>query len=239
MKSGARTSAGPTGWRSAWLTSASLLGLVLLVASLFGLIAVRDGPGSAPVARWPSHGSDFDVRTGVTAEPTALTAPPTVPHASSAPRAIPVPLGVSVPSVGIRSELIPLGLNPDSTLQVPEDFGVAGWYTGRPVPGEPGPSVIVGHVDSKRGPAVFYRLDEVGPGAMVEVARSDGTTARFAVVAKEQHDKDAFPTDRVYGPTDSSQLRLITCGGSFDRSVGHYTDNVIVFAELVDVLSNP
>jgi len=132
--------------------------------------------------------------------------------------------------------LIPLGLNPDNTLEVPKDFAVAGWYIGRPVPGELGPSIIAGHVDSKRGPAVFYHLGDVQPGAIVDVARSDGSVARFTVVAKEEHDKDAFPTDHVYGPTDSPELRLITCGGTFDRSIGHYNDNIIVFAELAAIV---
>jgi sortase (surface protein transpeptidase) len=104
------------------------------------------------------------------------------------------------------------------------------------VPGEPGPSVIAGHVDSKTGPAVFYRLRELEPGATIEVERTDGSVAVFTINAKEQFDKDAFPTDRVYGPTDSSELRVITCGGTFDQNTGHYNDNVIVFAELEKIV---
>ena len=171
---------------------------------------------------------------GRTATPATVT--PTTVTPTTAPRPIPLPLTLRIPEVGIDTPLIPLGLNPDNTLEVPKDFALAGWYVHRSVPGEPGPSIIAGHVDSKRGPAVFYRLRDLGPGATIEVARSDGSIAKFTVVAKEQHDKDNFPTARVYGPTDSPELRVITCGGTFDRTVGHYNDNVIVFAELSEIV---
>ena len=178
-----------------------------------------------------AHVTEFSITT--TSTVTQTTVAPTT--STTAPRKIPTPVSVKVPSVGIASNLIPLGLNPDRTLEVPKDFALAGWYTGRPVPGEPGPSVIAGHVDSKSGPAVFYRLRDIQPGALVDVTRSDGTVARFKVVAKEQHEKDEFPTEHVYGPTTDPELRLITCGGDFNRSIGHYDDNIVVFAQLVDI----
>ena len=149
---------------------------------------------------------------------------------------VPVPAGlaepvrVAVPSVGIDAGLIPLGLEPDGSLEVPSDYGTAGWYVDGPEPGEPGPAVIAGHVDSHTGPAVFFRLRDVQPGAAIDVTLADGSTQRFAVEAVERHPKGAFPTERVYGPTDGPALRLVTCGGPFDREARSYLDNVVVFA---------
>ncbi|SDQ78006.1 class F sortase [Quadrisphaera sp. DSM 44207] len=146
------------------------------------------------------------------------------------------PVSVSVPSVGVRSpRLETLGLQDDGSLQVPVDDALAGWYEHAPTPGELGPAVIAGHVDSREGPAVFYRLAEVRPGAEVVVAREDGSRAVFVVERVEQHPKDDFPTAEVYGTTDHPALRLITCGGDFDASSGHYESNVVVFARLVAV----
>jgi sortase (surface protein transpeptidase) len=143
------------------------------------------------------------------------------------------PVRLRVPDIDVDAAVIPLGLQPDGALEVPQDFSETGWYTAGPEPGEPGSAVIAGHVDSKRGPAVFFRLQELRPGAIVEVAGEDGSTMRFSVDRIERHPKDRFPTDMVYGPTDEVALRLITCGGTFDRSSGHYRDNVIVFATAV------
>lgn len=155
------------------------------------------------------------------------TAPPTtVP----VPPALAEPVRVTVPSVGIEAALVPLGLEADGTLEVPSDFATAGWYVEGPEPGEPGPAVIAGHVDSHTGPAVFYRLRDVRPGATVEVSLADGDVERFEVDGVERHPKGAFPTQRVYGPTDEPTLRLVTCGGPFDREARSYLDNVVVFA---------
>ena len=224
--------------------TAGLLGLFLVGFAVFGLIAASAPSDGSAHDLPPTHRVDFDVRPQrdptTTTTTAATTTEPAVPTTgaptTTAPRPVPLPVSVRIPAIGVDSRLIPLGLNPDNTLQVPQDFGVAGWYTGRPVPGEIGPSVVVGHVDSKSGPAVFYRLEDLQPGAIIEVACSDGTVAKFSVVAKEQHDKDAFPTARVYDPTDSPELRLITCGGNFDRSIGHYNDNVVVFAVLTEIV---
>jgi sortase (surface protein transpeptidase) len=118
---------------------------------------------------------------------------------------------------------------------VPEDWDDTGWYTGRSVPGEIGTSVVVGHVDSAaNGAAVFFYLDELLPADLVEVVRSDGSIARFAVTEVTRFSKNDFPTDRVYAQTEMPSLRLITCGGAFDREARSYTDNVVVFAEYLD-----
>ncbi len=207
---------------SAGAAAAALLGLALIAVTLLGLT----GRSDASTLDIPRSTQPAPVLRPLVEPSLATTAPP---------RPVPLPVAVRVPEVDISSRLVPLGLNPDNTLQVPKDFSVAGWYTGRPVPGQIGPSVLAGHVDSKRGPAVFYRLRDVRPGMTIEVERSDATVARFVVVAVEEHDKDAFPTERVYGPTATPQIRLITCGGRFDRKIGHYTDNIIVFADLTSL----
>jgi sortase (surface protein transpeptidase) len=142
------------------------------------------------------------------------------------------PVAVEIPSIGVSSRLIRLGLNADGTMEVPRDYGVAGWFTGGAMPGEDGPAVISGHVDSKSGPAVFYRLRELRLGDRVEVVQAGGSRARFTVERVEQFDKQRFPTDDVYYPTLSPRLRLVTCGGAFDPATGHYRSNVIAFASL-------
>lgn len=165
---------------------------------------------------------------------------PEVPLASSArvvrvdqPAPAARPTGLTVPAIGLAEPaLVDLGIAGDGRLQAPEDFDRVGWFTGGAAPGDPGPAVLVGHVDSWRGPAVFFRVRELAPGAEILVPRADGSTVRFVVDAVEQYPKDGFPTERVYGPTADPQLRLITCGGSFDRAAKSYRDNIVVFASL-------
>jgi sortase (surface protein transpeptidase) len=139
-------------------------------------------------------------------------------------------VAVEIPSIGVSSRLIRLGLNADGTMEVPRDYGVAGWFTGGAMPGEDGPAVISGHVDSKSGPAVFYRLRDLGRGDTVRVRRADGRWLAFEVTGSARYAKAEFPTDAVFGPVTGPVLRLITCGGAFDRSSGHYLDNVVVTA---------
>jgi sortase (surface protein transpeptidase) len=116
---------------------------------------------------------------------------------------------------------------------VPADFTLAGWYKHGPTPGEPGPAVIAGHIDSYHGPAVFSRLSALQPGGLVRVAEQDGLVAVFRVYAVGQYPKTAFPTSQVYANTNSPELRLITCGGAFDNRIHSYTDNVVVYATLI------
>jgi len=145
-----------------------------------------------------------------------------------------VPIRVRIPSIEVDAHVIDLGLAPDRSLEVPEDISVTGWYTGRSVPGEIGPSVVVGHIDSAvAGRGVFFDLRRLVAGDSIEIERSDGTIAAFRVTEITTVSKDEFPTDRVYGSTAQPTLRLITCGGNFDRSVRSYDDNVIVYAEFL------
>ena len=147
-------------------------------------------------------------------------------------RATPVPVRIEIPAIGVTSSLDRLGRAADKTVQVPSRWEVAGWYAAGTRPGDPGSAVILGHVDSRSGPAVFYRLRELRRGDLVEVARADGSTVRFVVQRTEQYDKRRFPTDEVYYPTLTPALRLVTCGGEFDATAGHYRSNIIVFATL-------
>ena len=145
----------------------------------------------------------------------------------------PPPRRLTVERIGVDIDLIELGLERDGALQVPEDAAVPGWYRGSAAPGDGGPAVLVGHVDSYEGPGIFFRLRELVPGDRVTVTRVDGSVVTFEVYGAETVAKDAFPTDRVYGATDGAELRLLTCGGAFDREARSYTDNVVVYARQV------
>ena len=148
------------------------------------------------------------------------------------------PRWIRIPAIGVSARVVALGLNPDRTLEVPRRWADAGWYTGGPRPGQRGPAVIAGHVDSMSGPAVFYRLGELRRGALVRIRRADGSTVTYGVEGVERWPKDRFPTGRVYGRTARSTLRLITCGGAFDKATGHYLDNVIVYATRVSAANS-
>ncbi|WP_257002318.1 class F sortase [Streptomyces sp. WZ.A104] len=143
------------------------------------------------------------------------------------------PTELSIPSIGVRSSLMELGLNADGTVEVPpaEKGMTAGWYTGGSAPGEPGPAVLIGHNDTRFGRAVFHDLKNIRKDAKVLVRDGTGKTLRFRVTAKESVAKKAFPTEKVYGPTKGSTLRLITCDGDFDAE-GHPVDNLIVYGVL-------
>ncbi len=132
--------------------------------------------------------------------------------------------------------MLTLGLKADGTNEVPSgaSFDEAGWYKYSPTPGSVGPSVILGHVDSGNyGASVFFKLAKLQPGDKVLVTRRDGTVAVFQITGVREVSKTAFPTKLVYGNTDSAKIRLITCGGRFDSSTGHYVDNIIVFGSLI------
>ena len=160
---------------------------------------------------------------------------PNVPLRPHAPRPIgPArvarPVYLSIPVIGVHTRLIRLGLTAQGTLQVPASTSVAGWYTGGPRPGQVGSAVIAGHIDSYLGPGVFFRLRLLRPGDRVYVRRAGGTLAVFRVYAERSYPKDRFPTQKVYGPAPDPELRLITCGGTFDPARGSYLNNVVVYA---------
>ena len=145
------------------------------------------------------------------------------------------PERIVVPAIEVDADVIDLGLQDDGTMEVPTDFSQTGWFKHGPRPGRVGPALIAGHVDDRSGPAVFFRLAELTPGDRIEVHSTSGDVVTFEVRELEQHAKDAFPTERVYAGTPGSELRLVTCGGVFDRGERRYRDNIIVYAERVDV----
>ncbi|MFI5801981.1 class F sortase [Streptomyces sp. NPDC051561] len=141
------------------------------------------------------------------------------------------PVSLSIPSIGVNSAVMRLGLNADGTVEVPPaDKGMTtGWYTGGPVPGAPGPAVLIGHNETRFGRAVFRDLKKIAQGADITVRDARGTEVHFKVTGRETVGKKAFPTERVYGATKGRVLRLITCDGAFDAQ-GHPVDNLIVYA---------
>lgn len=149
------------------------------------------------------------------------------------------PVSLSVPRIAARSSLMPLWLGADGSLETPPvtEPMQAGWYAPGPAPGQTGPAVIVGHTDGNRRPGIFHRLPELVTGDEILVNRADSSVLRFVVTHIRQAPKSQFPTAEVYGPTSDRELRLITCGGQFDRNAKSYRDNVIVFAALEGELS--
>jgi hypothetical protein len=145
------------------------------------------------------------------------------------PRAAP-PARLQIRAIGVDTPLVRLGLDPTGALEVPRRFDVAGWWTGGARPGERGPAVIAGHVDSQTGPAVFFRVGSLRRGERILVERRDGSRLRFTVRRLAHYAKRSFPARRVYGPTRRPELRLITCSGAFDYATGHYLDNTVVYA---------
>jgi len=143
---------------------------------------------------------------------------------------VPRPVALTIPAIGVQTALVDLGLTSTGALQVPPSTSVAGWYTGSPRPGAIGSAVIAGHIDSRVGPGVFFRLSRLRPGDRVYVRRADGTLAVFRVTSVRMYAKDEFPTRAVYGPAPDAELRLITCGGVFDSGLGSYLSNTVVYA---------
>jgi len=194
-------------------------GLVAVVVGIAGLALSLASGSAVPL---PARPAPIPAPSGPAVRPASLTT------AAQAAR----PVWVSVPAIGIRTSLVNLGLNRNGTLQVPASTAVAGWFTGSPRPGMVGSAVIAGHVDSRAGPGIFFWLRTLRPGDRVYVGRADGTMAVFTVTRVRMYAKDQFPTAAVYGPVPDAELRLITCGGVFDRSLGSYLSNVVVFARL-------
>lgn len=175
------------------------------------------------------------------AVPTSGQAPPAIGPAPGAPDlagpavAVAAPASVEVPAIGARSTLVETGLRSDGTVEVPpvEQPEQASWYRESPRPGQPGPAIVLGHVDGAGRDGVFVDLDRLGPGDDVVIGRQDGTEARFEVYRVDSVDKGAFPTTAVYGDTDGPELRLISCGGEWVGGPLGYADNVIAYAREV------
>jgi sortase (surface protein transpeptidase) len=160
----------------------------------------------------------------------APNGPVAPPAAALAGHRVARPVSLIIPAIGVRARLVKLGRTATGELQVPASTAVAGWYTGSARPGAVGSAVIAGHIDSYQGPGVFFRLRLLRPRDRIYVRRADGTLAAFQVIAVRTYPKTQFPTRSVYGPAAGAQLRLITCGGTFDPSLHTYLSNVIVSA---------
>jgi Sortase domain len=186
------------------------------------------GDGGSPTA--PPAAGSFDA-PGTPPRPSGFEVG-SLPERVSAPGGTSKPVRLEIPAIGVSTPLLRLGLEPDGAMEVPGDFARAGWFAEGPAPGQVGPSVIAGHVDSTTGPAVFYRLRDLRPGDPVLVERADGARLRFLVERSRSFPKTTFPTQDVFGPVPAAELRLITCGGDFDRARGSYRDNLVVFARL-------
>jgi hypothetical protein len=207
------------GW---WVVGAVLL-LVGAASLTFGLRGDRH-PLPGPVT---SH-----VKAAIgSAASTSTVAPPV------AARSIPVTL--QIPAIALTVSLSTLGLNLDGTVQVPSDIQQPGWFRLGPSPGQVGSAVILGHVDSFQGPAVFFRLRTLTAGDQVDVGLADGVTTRFEVTSVAMYSKTQFPDQQVYASHGYSALQLVTCGGAFDSATGHYLSNIVVYTTLVSVIPPP
>ena len=194
-------------------------GLAVIAGGTAGLLLTRHStPAMRPAA------------AGVAALPAPTGPIVAPPQSAAASKPIAAPVALTIPLIGVQTNLITLGLTSAGALQVPSSTAVAGWYTGSPRPGAIGSSIIIGHIDSINVPGVFFRLHELTRGDKVYVKRADGTLVEFRVTSVQSYLKDDFPTEDVYGPVPDAELRLITCGGAFDPATRHYLSNTVVYA---------
>lgn len=223
---------------------AAAVAAVLVVGGGTAIAVAATSQKSAPE---PSKAAQTPAPTtsASSAPTTSAAAPTTTPHPTGHQPtfttrgpllARSVPTGVSIPAIGVTSPMLQLGINADHSVQVPplERDSRAGWYKYSPTPGQLGPAILLGHIDSKKyGPGIFFKLGKLKPGDTVNVTRSDHTVAVFRVDKVAQYAKSTFPTLEVYGNIDHAGLRLITCGGKFDFSSHNYEDNIVAYASLV------
>jgi hypothetical protein len=199
-----------------WLVAAALTLAAVVCLLMWGARQSPEATTAVPATSSPAT--------------TSVAAPVAPANAAATPAR---PVSLSIPSIAVRTRLTRLGLQSDGSVEVPADPDLAGWFQRGPPPGSPGSSVILGHVDSTSGPAVFYRLRELQPGDRLAVALDDGTTVSFRVHSITTYANEDFPAQKVYGRQGRSQLNLVTCGGAYDSSEGGYQSNVVVNARRV------
>lgn len=204
-----------------WLNRQTAITLAVVLASLGGVVYFNNDMNQSPNLQ------------PIAAE--NVPAPSGNQSSSSNAKVLPKsePTQLKIDKIGMDRKLSSTAKNADGTIAVPKDPEVPGWYKLGPTPGELGPSVIVGHVDTYKGPAVFWRLRELVPGDTVEITRADNTTAKFKVDAVKQFSQSDFPTKEVYGNIDHAGIRLITCGGVYDRHSDRYSHNTVVYGSLI------
>jgi hypothetical protein len=213
-----------------------VIALVVAVVGVVVIVIALRAQRSAPQPNASVAGSVIDTTVPTTTPPTTkipaprptITTPPTTAGLPSSP-----PVSVSIPSIGVQSDLTQLGRNADGSVEVPTSFQTAGWYDGSVTPGQVGPSILLGHVDSTAGPGVFFRLGALHPGDHVVVTRQDGKVVTFRITGVREYPKDHFPTIDVYGNTPIPTIRLVTCGGVFDSTTHHYLSNIVAFGQLI------
>ncbi|MEV4685811.1 class F sortase [Streptomyces kurssanovii] len=215
----------PRGRSLLWPVAAAALGILLIFNSVgttedadpaaAPLISVSAAPGSAP-------------STGPSAAPS-----PSASTRPGLPRSEPTRLKIL--PIAVDAPFMPLSIGASGQLDAPppDDSNLVGWFREGVTPGEPGAAIVAGHLDTKTGPGVFMNLGSLKPGSLVDVVREDGTTVTFSVDEIESFSKSDFPDDRVYADTPDPQLRLITCGGEYDKKAKDYKENVVVFAHMV------
>lgn len=198
---------------------------VLLVVGVGGLVSglqVHRHALAGPVPQRPQ------VSARVPPMPVSAT---TVPTPAVVARSVPV--AIRIPAIGLAVSLTQLGLNANGSVAVPTSVQVPGWFSPGPSPGQTGSAVILGHVDSYKGPGVFFQLRTLQPGNQIQVNLADGVIATFKVTSVVEYQKTAFPDQKVYGSNGSSELQLVTCGGTFDSHTGHYLSNIVVYSSYV------
>lgn len=215
-----------------WLMA---IGAVAVAVAVWALAT-----GSSPAGPAASPISTATATTNIAATPVEVSDPDLDPIVVDPPTddaasddgdtSVPAPTAIEIPRLEVDARIRDIDLDGDRRLEAPSDPAEAGWYVRSPRPGDEGPALIAGHVDSKAGPGVFYRLDELEAGDKITVVREDGSRAEFVVRKVHRWAKDELPTDEVFRKADGSELRLITCGGEFDRGRGSYHDNIVVFA---------
>jgi hypothetical protein len=205
--------------RKWWILAAALLlvGTGGLLMGLRGNQHPLAGPVGSHVPRPASVGDAATVPSKVAPAVTVRSAP----------------VELRIPAIALTVSLSTLGLNPDGTVQVPTDIQQPGWFRLGPSPGQEGSAVILGHVDSYQGPAVFFNLRSLVAGDQVDITLVDGVTAQFKVTSVAMYLKQSFPDQQVYGSHGYSALQLVTCGGVFDDDTGHYLSNIVVYTSLV------
>jgi sortase (surface protein transpeptidase) len=214
-----------------WGLLAALIAVVLVglyTGTGIGLVAGKDRHDQGPTLGQslpPAQTTAERVRPARAAGKTRQAA-----HRSQPERNAPRPTRIKIGAIDVSAPVMRLGLAKDGAMQTPTRYGDTGWYGPGPEPGERGASVIAGHVDSKTGPAVFYKLKKLRRGNRIAITRTDGSTIHFKVEGLERWPKARFPTKRVFAKTPTATLRLITCSGAFDHATGHYVDNTIVYA---------
>ena len=198
--------------------------MILAVAFSWGMLVALTGDATSAGAPPPS-------RAGVANDPaTALPARPRPTESRARARLGGSPVRIAIPAIQVSADITNLGLNRNGTVEVPENPDEAGWYSKGPKPGEPGSAVILGHLDSKVGPAVFYRLKSLDPGDQIAVKLDSGLVAYFKVARVAHYANEDFPRQKVYADKpDRPALNLVTCGGRYDEEAGGYQSNVVAY----------